>query len=201
MAKSKEIESYIDFYLDEMNSATMYAALAEIESSPNLAEVYRRLASTEREHARNWAQKLKEAGGEAPQFSPTWRTRTLIWLAKRLGPEVVLPSMIAMENNGTQDYATADSAGGKMASSEHSHAMLLGQISRSVHGGLEGSAVARLEGRHRSVGGNALRAAVRWPGLDLYVDHGCCRSRHPASRNSANGLCRSAGRRYFDGPG
>jgi VIT1/CCC1 family predicted Fe2+/Mn2+ transporter len=37
---------------------------------------------------------------------------------------------------------------------------VLRTITRSLHGGLEGAAVAQLEGRHRATGGNALRAAV-----------------------------------------
>ncbi len=38
--------------------------------------------------------------------------------------------------------------------------MLISQITASLGGGMEGSALAALEGRHRSTGGNALRAAV-----------------------------------------
>jgi VIT1/CCC1 family predicted Fe2+/Mn2+ transporter len=43
-----------------------------------------------------------------------------------------------------------------MPGEERSHARLL----RTITGGLEGSAVAQLEGRHRATSGNALRAAV-----------------------------------------
>src|SRR5204863_4852060 len=41
---------------------------------------------------------------------------------------------------------------------ERSHARLLGAIVGKT--GLEGNALARFEGRHRAIGGNALRAAV-----------------------------------------
>ena len=47
-----------------------------------------------------------------------------------------------------------------MAREERSHAMLINQIGRTMRGGMEGSSLALLEGRHRSTGGNALRAAV-----------------------------------------
>lgn len=46
-----------------------------------------------------------------------------------------------------------------MAADERSHARLLRRMAQAA-GGLEGSAVAQLEGRHRAAGGNALRAAV-----------------------------------------
>jgi vacuolar iron transporter family protein len=45
-----------------------------------------------------------------------------------------------------------------MRADEHSHARLLREL--TAGGGLPGGALARLEGRHRTVGGNALRAAV-----------------------------------------
>lgn len=47
-----------------------------------------------------------------------------------------------------------------MAGQEQSHAFLITQITRTIRGGMEGGALMQLEGRHRSAGGNALRAAV-----------------------------------------
>jgi VIT1/CCC1 family predicted Fe2+/Mn2+ transporter len=102
---------------------------------------------------------LKAANVTVPPFKPTWRTRALIWAAHRFGPNTVLPSLSAMENRGTHNY-TQQGAPAGMAAQEKSHAMLMRTISQTTHGGMEGSAVAQLEGRHRSAGGNALRAAV-----------------------------------------
>ena len=50
----------------------------------------------------------------------------------------------------------AEVAGTSMALDERSHAFLLGEI----RGGVPGSSLKRLEGRHRTPGGNAVRAAV-----------------------------------------
>ncbi len=47
-----------------------------------------------------------------------------------------------------------------MAATEQSHARLLTAIGQMGKGGMEGGLLAQLEGRHRSAGGNALRAAV-----------------------------------------
>ena len=94
-----------------------------------------------------------------PVFKPAWRTRALIWAAHRFGPNTVLPSLSAMENRGTQSYIQQGAPAG-MAAQEKSHALLMRTISQTTHGGMAGSAVAQLEGRHRSAGGNALRAAV-----------------------------------------
>src|SRR5260370_37759376 len=47
-----------------------------------------------------------------------------------------------------------------MPAQERWHAKVLKQLVATQPRGLEGSFLGRLEGRHRSVGGNALRAAV-----------------------------------------
>ena len=47
-----------------------------------------------------------------------------------------------------------------MPAEEDSHARVLRAIATQTRGGIEGSALAQLEGRHRTAGGNALRAAV-----------------------------------------
>jgi VIT1/CCC1 family predicted Fe2+/Mn2+ transporter len=152
-------KQYLENLTDERNSAALYRTLADIEKNPKIAEVYRRLAATEDAHAATWAEKLKAANVAVPPLKLGWRTRTLIWAAHRFGPSAVLPSMAAMENRGTHSY-TQQGAPAGMAAQEKSHAMLMQTISQSARGGMEGPALAKLEGRHRSAGGNALRAAV-----------------------------------------
>jgi len=159
MTGEKKIDLYLSFYEDEMNSALLYEEVARNEKNPKLAEVYQRLAATERNHAATWRKKLEEAGVSLEPFKPSWRTRTMLWLSRRLGVEAILPSLSNMEMGGSHAY-TAQDGGGQMAASEQSHARLLRLIGKSMHGGLEGGALAKLEGRHRTAGGNALRAAV-----------------------------------------
>lgn len=154
-----EIDRYYRFVEDERNSALLYQTLADLETDERLAEVYRRIAETELRHAAVWIEKIKAAGQAEPRFKPAWRTRWLIWLARRLGPAVILPSIQNMEMDGTSDYASQAGAGA-MAGQEKSHAFLITQITRTVRGGIEGGVLAQLEGRHRNTGGNALRAAV-----------------------------------------
>jgi VIT1/CCC1 family predicted Fe2+/Mn2+ transporter len=72
---------------------------------------------------------------------------------------MVLPSVVAAEQMDHQSYSEQEGSV-QLASDEASHARLLRQISRTSTSGMEGSALAQIEGRHRSAGGNALRAAV-----------------------------------------
>ena len=154
-----EIERYAMNLDDELNSTALYNALANVEKDSRIAEVYKRLAKTEQKHADVWANKIREAGGTIPRFKPSWRTLALIWLAHRFGPQVILPTITANEENHSRDYAAVGDAG-TMPADEQSHARMLQQISQTSTGGMEGGAIAKLEGRHRTPGGNALRAAV-----------------------------------------
>lgn len=156
--------AYQNSYDDEIGSASIYETLAKREKDERLAEVYRRMAATERQHAAHWADQIEKETGKPPAYQPTWRQRTLLWMARRFGASVVLPSMQNMERSSSAGYAQQSSGGAAptttMARQEHSHAMLISQITSSLGGGMEGGSLALLEGRHRSTGGNALRAAV-----------------------------------------
>lgn len=155
-----DLKRYRDNWEDERNSAALYEALANSEKDARLAEVYRRLAATEQRHAVNWETKIVEAGGAVPTFRLGWRTRTLVWLARRFGPDAILPALAIIEKRTSNDYAGQPEAV-HMLPDERSHALLLQQMSQSSQGsGVEGSLLAKMEGRHRTAGGNALRAAV-----------------------------------------
>ncbi len=158
MADHKDIKRYLANLVDERSSTALYRVMAEHEKNPHLAKVYQKLAETEAVHADAWAKRLADAGAEVPPYRPSLRTRTLIWLVRRFGVNTVLPSISKMEDKGSDGYSSQPEAAGMIAA-EQSHARLLQQIERTS-GGLEGSILARLEGRHRSAGGNALRAAV-----------------------------------------
>ncbi len=88
---------------DELDGVTLYAALAELEKSPQLAEVYRRLAAVEGRHAERWQSQLAAAGVVIPPYKPSWRTATLIWLARRFGVGFVLPSVTSREQADAGD--------------------------------------------------------------------------------------------------
>ena len=143
---------------DERDGAELYERVARAEPDPNLAGVYRRMAAVERRHAAAWEEKLRAAGVVPPRFGPSWRTRALGLLARRFGPGLVLPAIAAAERADAARYRGEPDAV-PLAADERSHARLL---AAAAHGrpGLAGGEIARLEGRHRAAGGNALRAAV-----------------------------------------
>ncbi|MDD2922601.1 MAG: VIT1/CCC1 family protein [Anaerolineales bacterium] len=155
-----DIERYLNNRQKEIDGAALYLALAESEKQPQLAEVYRRLAASEEKHAKGWEKKLEKLNAQVPPRKPSWRAQTMIWLAKRFGPQFVLPTITSNEKMDSNAYdGQPESEAKEFARDEKSHARMLSMAS-SASGGLPGGSVAQMEGRHRGGGGNALRAAV-----------------------------------------
>lgn len=155
---ARERNRLVENLVDELNGAALYDSLAAAENDHRLAEVYRRLADVERRHADRWRRKLEDAGEALPSFAPSWRTKTLGWMARRFGTGAVLPSVRWLERADTKKYALQSDATDFHAD-ERSHSRVISLMS-DMRGGFAGSDVAQIEGRHRAAGGNALRAAV-----------------------------------------
>jgi len=144
----------------EIDSATLYRALAEVEANPHIAEVYKRLAGVEEAHAEFWRKRLGKLGSRLLHPRPGFRSRALAWLARRFGPDVVLPVVNTLEQTDSGQYdKQPEAVAAGLPAAERSHARILQAVAGPTHG-LPGSTLARIEGRHRAVGGNALRAAV-----------------------------------------
>ena len=125
-----DLQRYRANRLAEIDSATLYEAIADAERTPALAEVYRRLAATARVHAGFWEARLRAAGAPVPSSTPSRRARTLRWLARRFGPGFVLPTLIDAEAGDSGGYAgQAESATTPMPAEERSH----GRVLRAIH--------------------------------------------------------------------
>lgn len=156
-----DADRYRENFTDEVNSAFLYRVAAELEEDETLRGVYVRLAETEEKHAALWQEKLDEAGAPVPSTEPTLRTRLLAWLARRMGPSVVTQVMASTEMSGRTMYDSQPEADGtSLRADERSHAIMLDALTKESTKGVRGTVLARMEGRHKAVGGNALRAAV-----------------------------------------
>src|SRR5271169_884901 len=145
----------------EVDSAALYRTLAQTEKNPQLAQVYGRLAAIEEAHAEYWKDHIAAIDHHVPNLRPGFRSRALAWLARRFGPAFVLPTVDTLEHldSGTYD-AQPEAVAGGLPAAERSHARIIEALAAGAPGALSGSVLARLEGRHRGMGGNALRAAV-----------------------------------------
>lgn len=157
-----DIDRYLENWRDEVDSAAVYRAMAQSEGNAELATVYRRLADAEERHAGFWEDRLTAAGATLPQRRTSWRARVMVWTARRAGAAAVLPTVAAGEHTDRGMYdQQPETESTSLRADERSHARLLATIAGSSSSrGMAGDAIARLEGRHRTVGGNTLRAAV-----------------------------------------
>jgi vacuolar iron transporter family protein len=161
MADNGSADRYRSNLQGEVDSAALYRAMAAAEPDARLAEVYRRLAAVEEAHAEFWTKQLARLGAKAPAARRLgWRTRALALLARRFGPQFVLPVLSALERRDSGHYdLQPEAVAGGLPAAERSHDRIVDAMASPLPGGLSGSTLARLEGRHRG-GGNALRAAV-----------------------------------------
>ena len=156
----RDVARYRGFRQDEVDAANLYRAMAAAEPRAQIADLYLRLAASEDRHAELWETQLEGAGEKLGPRRPSWRSQVLAWLARRFGADTVLPTITAQEQAGRGMYDDSpEAAGTALPGDERSHARVLGVLS-GTQGGVEGGLIGRLEGRHRQVGGNALRAAV-----------------------------------------
>ena len=112
--------AWSEYYLDEMDAAWLYRALARVESDPQRRAIFHNLASVEDEHVQRWRALFEEHGGQVPLHTPSVRARMLAGVARLFGSGAVLPLIIAEESRevgsylrlarGAPDKATHDTA-------------------------------------------------------------------------------------------
>src|SRR6266480_1511663 len=158
---SQDVARYRANYLSEQEGVYLYSQLAEIERDTHLAELYRRLATIEQRHADLWKDYLTRAAVTSPAYAPTWRIRVLLWLARRLGTDAVVSTVSSMEQQAVSEYdPQPEAVQAGLPADERSHARLFSSLLSTPKGGIAGPLLAQFEGRHRSAGGNELRAGV-----------------------------------------
>jgi VIT1/CCC1 family predicted Fe2+/Mn2+ transporter len=144
----------------EIDGAALYDALADAESDKNVAAIFRQLAAVERAHAEFWAKELERRGQRPGPTTAGFGTRSLAWFAHTFGTALVLPIVARNEARDSVKYdSQAEAAVAGLPADERVHARVIQDVV-SRAGGLPGSTLAQLEGRHGGGGGNALRAAV-----------------------------------------
>jgi len=137
----------------EVDGAHVYRAMAANAGDDRLASIYAEMAEAEERHGELWRGRL----GAGAKVRPSRRARVMGFLARRLGAGIVAPTMASEERQSQTMYDDQpEAAGTSLASDERSHARAL----HTITGGLSGAMLARFEGRHRQIGGNALRAGV-----------------------------------------
>lgn len=149
--KNKNIQTEID-------ASFLYKKLAEHEKDLTIAHVFRQMSDIERDHAIAFAK--KENLISINLSTPSWRAKTLNTIGKIFGYDYVLGALMDTEKSISSAIIEAKKKNNKkIDGNESNHVTILRTILEKEKK-VTGQQLSRFESRHRSVGGNAIRAAV-----------------------------------------
>ena len=143
----------------EIDACYLYSLLASHEEDPAVAEVFRQMAAIEKGHAEAFLR--KKGLPSEPLSPPSSRAKFLAWIGKVMGYDYVLGVLMDTEKSLSNAIKNGRKQAGdtRTSVSDTSHVTILKNILEH-HPEVSGTQLTRFEKRHRSVGGNALRAAV-----------------------------------------
>jgi VIT1/CCC1 family predicted Fe2+/Mn2+ transporter len=138
-AAAPDLHAFEHHWQDEADAAFLYRVLASAEPDEHKKSLYLRLADVEDRHREIWEKLLSENGRPMRRHRPMARTRLLAILGRRLGPNFLLPMLLAEEGREVKGYldmhrSTASGVAGKgealtLARESAEHAETLNEIS------------------------------------------------------------------------
>jgi VIT1/CCC1 family predicted Fe2+/Mn2+ transporter len=142
----------------EVDASFLYGILAENEEDKIIAKVFHQMSEIEKSHAVAFLHKINLDESHMPP--PSVRAKVLKSIGKVIGYDYVLGVLLDTEKSLSSSILKARKNLKQSESfSDTAHVAILKNILNSKTR-VTGTDFARFEKRHRSVGGNALRAAV-----------------------------------------
>jgi vacuolar iron transporter family protein len=141
----------------EVDASYLYGKLADHEDDKDVADIFRQMSEIEKGHAEAFLKKINLPPEKMP--TPSFRARTLNSIGKFFGYDYVLGVLMDTEKTLSSSILMVKKKNNMpVTGSETNHVKVLRNIIENSP--VSGSTIARFETRHRSVGGNALRAGV-----------------------------------------
>lgn len=144
----------------EVDAAFLYEKIAAAEKDPGIASVFQNLAGIEQVHATKMLERLQQQGLQATLPLPSWRARMLNRIGKTFGYDYIIGVMMDTEKSIARAIVRQKEAGKIPLTGEEGNHVKILQSLLGNRQKITGEQLSRIEGRHKTVGGNALRAAV-----------------------------------------
>lgn len=144
----------------EVDAAFLYEKIAAAEKDPGIASVFQNLAGIEQVHATKMLERLQQQGLPATLPLPSWRARMLNRIGKTFGYDYIIGVMMDTEKSIARAIVRQKEAGKIPVTGEEGNHVKILQSLLGNRQKITGEQLSRIEGRHKTVGGNALRAAV-----------------------------------------
>lgn len=144
----------------EVDAAFLYEKISAAEKDPGIAAIFQNLAEIERGHAAKMLERLQQQDSRVVLPSPSWRARVLDRVGKIFGYDYIIGVMMDTEKSIAQAIVRQKEASHKPVTGEEGNHVKILQSLLTNQSRVSGEQLSRIEGRHKTVGGNALRAAV-----------------------------------------
>lgn len=145
----------------EVDTAFLYNSIASIQSDENLSRVLESLAEIENGHAQHILNKVKDFEPNYNLPLPSSRAKFQLKLGKLFGYSSIISSLSNIEKQfALNSIKNKIEKGEKPNGFEHNHLNIIEAVNNNKALNVSGGFLSKFESRHKSIGGNALRAAV-----------------------------------------
>ena len=145
----------------EVDTAFLYDSIAAIQSDENLSRVLQSLADIEKNHAKHMLDKVHQIDSNFPMPAPSGRAKFQLRLGKIFGYSSIISKLSSIEKQfAVHAIQNKLKHGEKPTGFEHNHLNIIEAVNNNAALNVSGGLLSKFESRHKSVGGNALRAAV-----------------------------------------
>lgn len=145
----------------EVDTAYLYESLASIQEDASTAEVLRSLAGIEKGHAAHILNKIRVSKPDFQLPAPSRKAKFQFKMGGIFGYDFIIANLSSVERQIARSAIEHKlQKGEKPSGFEHNHLKILESLSQQTTANVSGGFLSKMEGRHKSVGGNALRAAV-----------------------------------------
>ncbi len=146
--------------IDERDGAALYEGLAKYEKDGERARSFLEIAEAERRHAEIWKKKLEKEGVAIPSDRPSSRVRALVWLARRLGTNAVVPMVLEAEAGDAEKYDAQGGEATAIADEERAHRRTVAAMGRGQPTEARELIASRERWHRSSSAAGSIRAAI-----------------------------------------
>ena len=145
----------------EVDTAFLYESIAAIQSDFNLTRVLQSLAEIEKGHAKHMLEKVQTLDLTYEMPIPSSKAKFQLKVGKLFGYSSIISSLANIEKQfAVNTIKNKIELGEKLTGFEHNHLQIIEAVNKNEALNVSGGLLSKFESRHKSVGGNALRAAV-----------------------------------------
>ena len=145
----------------EVDTAFLYDSIAAIQSDENLSRVLQSLSDIEKGHAKHMLEKVHTFDSSYAMPQPSSRAKFQLRLGKIFGYSSIISNLSSIEKQfAVHAIKNKLKHGEKPSGFEHNHLNIIEAVNNNAALNVSGGLLSKFESRHKSVGGNALRAAV-----------------------------------------